>query len=275
MSKAIYYFALLAALTYVTLQVSPKTATSETALLPPAQPAGDQLTTGSYAKVRRATIQSQPLADYTYTPSEHVKDIAVKNKHQANTWYHYAPDGTSPAPLVILFHGSGRDGLSVLDMWKDVAAKEDLILLAPNARGRSWETSDFTLSTLNKMLEITDLHRPVDRDRIYLFGHSNGGGFVTLLVNRFDGPWKAGVTHGGFASSEHISAQKEAKPFRIYLGEKDHIFGVDAAEQTARAMARAGHSVTLQLIPNHTHWLYKIGPRIARDSWAWFRTLTP
>lgn len=275
MPKVPSHLMILAAVTLAVFHGLPGAPGEYNALLSQAQAASVQNITGNFAKVRRTTIESRRPSGYTYAPSQEVKELAVRQQHRSGSWFQYIPDGTTPAPLVILFHGSGRNGLSMLDMWKDVAQQEDVILLAPNAQGRSWEKSDFTTTSLDRMLETTEEFRPIDRSRIYLFGHSNGGSFVTLLVNHFQGPWAAGATHGGFASAEHISASFNAKPFRIYLGEQDKIFGQSAAEKTGHTMARAGHSVTLQVIPNHSHWIYEIGPRIARDSWSWFRSLTP
>src|ERR1017187_3129162 len=43
------------------------------------------------------------------------------------------PPGPSGAPLLMLLHGSGHDGLSLLDPWKELASKEGIVLVAPNS----------------------------------------------------------------------------------------------------------------------------------------------
>ncbi|MEM8755732.1 MAG: dienelactone hydrolase family protein, partial [Pseudomonadota bacterium] len=110
----------------------------------------------------------------------------------------------------------------------------------------------------------------IDRSRVFLFGHSNGGVYAHILTNRTSGPWRAAATHGGFAPAQFLQAPAEAKPFRMYLGTAEHIFPPDAAEAVGRAMAKAGHAVDLVIIPYHTHWFYDAGPKIADDAWGWF-----
>ena len=56
------------------------------------------------------------------------------------TYYTFVPERlTAPAPLLLLLHGSGRDGMSQIDEWKALAEKEGIILVAPDsANSREW-----------------------------------------------------------------------------------------------------------------------------------------
>ncbi|QBR36273.1 hypothetical protein ETW23_09085 [Leisingera sp. NJS201] len=159
----------------------------------------------------------------------------------------------------------------MIDIWKETAQKHELILIAPNAKAKNWQPDDFSQTLLDQMLSQQALGRHTGP--VYLFGHSNGAIFASMLVNRFEGPWQAAALHGGFASEQVFIPAATPKPVRLYLGERDHIFSSEEAVKTGKAMARSGHSFSLQLIPRHTHWVYEIGPRIAEDSWAWFRSL--
>jgi poly(3-hydroxybutyrate) depolymerase len=54
------------------------------------------------------------------------------------TYYTFVPEKlTAPAPLLLLLHGSGRDGMSQIDDWKGLAEKEGIILVAPIRRIRA------------------------------------------------------------------------------------------------------------------------------------------
>ncbi|HEX9255009.1 MAG TPA: hypothetical protein VF938_05665, partial [Candidatus Angelobacter sp.] len=45
----------------------------------------------------------------------------------ARTYYTFVPEKlAAPAPLLLLLHGSGRDGMSQIDEWKPLAEKEGL-----------------------------------------------------------------------------------------------------------------------------------------------------
>jgi poly(3-hydroxybutyrate) depolymerase len=55
---------------------------------------------------------------------------------KARAYYLFVPDKLTkdhPAPLLLLLHGSGRNGASLTDKWKDLAKKEGIILLGPDA----------------------------------------------------------------------------------------------------------------------------------------------
>src|ERR1700681_71714 len=50
------------------------------------------------------------------------------------TYYTLVPEKlTAPAPMLLLLHGSGRDGMSQINEWKGLAEKEGIILAAPDS----------------------------------------------------------------------------------------------------------------------------------------------
>src|SRR6185437_862170 len=81
-------------------------------------------------------------------------------------------------PLLIALHGGGRDSQSQLDLWQSVAAKEQIIVLAPNSKEppyiqATWFTPDDGQLLVDKVNEVLGRY-PVDKSRIYCFGHSVG-----------------------------------------------------------------------------------------------------
>ena len=103
----------------------------------------------------------------------------------------FVPDGLSVSrPLLVTLHGGGRDGASQIDLWKPLAEREKVILLAPTSTDGWWNSSrDFALVAAQVSLVTSQL--PVDMKRIYFFGHSLGA------VRALD--W-------GFANRHFISA---------------------------------------------------------------------
>src|SRR5437773_2283240 len=59
-------------------------------------------------------------------------------------YYLVVPDQATaehPAPLLLLLHGSGRNGLSLIDKWKDLAIKEGIVLVGPDAiNSQGWNS---------------------------------------------------------------------------------------------------------------------------------------
>lgn len=228
---------------------------------------------GNYVYVQRPGLSAEQPDAYDYSPSEDIRQAAATHHALGRTWYSFVPSGQSPTAAVLLFHGTGRSGLSMLEMWRPVAEEKQIALIALDSKEPNWQPDDLSQTLLDRMLSESNSQRPVDPDRIYLFGHSAGAIYASVLINRFQGPWKAAALHAGFAPANLFKPVENAKPLRIYLGEQEHIFTPDKALGTAKSLAAAGHNVTLQMIPGHTHWFYEIGPSIARDSWAWFASL--
>ena len=202
--------------------------------------------------------------------------VAAATTHQLNgrQWHSYRPrNRLGMLPVVILFHGAGRDGLSMIDMWRDTADKNGLLLVALDGRQQNWPAENVAPTILHDILsEAADLAR-IDEDRIYLFGHSNGARYVQSLINLTKGPWRAAAVHAGYGDPATAIVPADPKPIRFYLGTRDHIFDTETARIVARALSDKGHPTDLHLIPNHTHWFYEAGPLIAADAWAWFARL--
>jgi poly(3-hydroxybutyrate) depolymerase len=91
----------------------------------------------------------------------------------------FFPDDVSFArPLLITLHGGGRDSQSQLDLWKPLATAEKFIVFAPNSLpapslGAAWLWPDNGQHLADKVSEALKYY-PVDRRRIYCFGHSAG-----------------------------------------------------------------------------------------------------
>jgi poly(3-hydroxybutyrate) depolymerase len=191
---------------------------------------------------------------------------------QERQWYGFGPTIGAPRAAIVLLHGSNRSGRSMIDMWREVALRNDLVLIAPNAAGPSkwvlWEDGPDFLQAL--LREAGGVH-PIDPDRIYLAGHSAGGIFAAQLANLGFGPWRAVATHAGSPNEYTIVPAHNPVPVYAWVGDSDHLFTLERERAVAQRMAQAGHDVTLSVVPGHTHWYYDIGPQIAARMWAQMR----
>lgn len=183
-------------------------------------------------------------------------------------WHGLGPKIGVPRPTLILLHGSGRTGASMIDMWATTAMQNNLILIAPNsATSESWSHQTDGPDFIKALLKDASATYPIDPDKIFIMGHSAGGIFAQQLANRQTGPWKAVATHGAHMDHADVRAAQNPVPIYAYLGAQDHLFPVPQALETTRQLATAGHDVQLIEIPRHTHWYYKIGPQIAPHIW--------
>ena len=249
------------------------TARANALAMPEAESAVDK----RFTETRADWFDARTPAVFEFAPSQKTRQLARRhitlNGIRPRTWYSYVPKGGAGMPLVILFHGAGRDGLSMIEMWKDTAQRHGVALIAPNSWGATWSLDDLAPQFMADIVSETASRDQIDGSRVFLFGHSDGAVYAQVLLNRTQGPWRAAATHGGYAPPDDLRPAQTAKPIRMYLGEEDEIFHPDQAREVAGWFARHGSQTDLLVIPGHNHWFYEIGPQIAEDAWGWFSSL--
>ncbi|SMP33346.1 hypothetical protein [Shimia sagamensis] len=217
------------------------------------------------------------LKEFDYAPSEKMQRIVASDTTLDGItpvkWHFVGPQTARPVPLVVLFHGRDRTGLSMTEMWYETARNNGFAILAPTAPSGNWPYQDPSPQVLEKMITQLDAKHLIDRDRVYLFGHSAGAVYVQALLNTTQGPWRAGAIHGGFLPAEFQIIPQQPKPYRAYVGQYEEAFDLSDIRATGEEMAKRGVENDLIVIPQHTHWFYDIGDQIAADSWAWFKSL--
>lgn len=187
------------------------------------------------------------------------------------TYYLYVPEGLSaaqPAPLVLLLHGSGRDGMSLMDKWKKLATKEGIVLVAPDAtdeKGWSWrlDRQEFLGQVISNVMENAN----IDNGRLYIFGHSAGACLALGLALEQSDYYAAIAVHAGALTIDRVADTKRKVPISIQVGTEDRYFPLDAVRQTRDAFQDAGFPVELIEIKGHTHWYYDSSKKINQHAW--------
>jgi predicted esterase len=225
---------------------------------------------------RAAPFRAFETAEFTsWTASpDYTPDAAQGTRHvtaNGTVWWCHGPSGGDPRPVVILLHGAGRTGHSMVDMWHETAERHGLVLVAPDFDAvDGWSGGDpDPRAAMDALAHAATLH-PVDMDRVVLFGHSRGGIAAQAWANRWNGPWRAAAAHAGTLPAGMVRTVSDGVPVRHYLGSYDLTFPFGPGEESARAMAAAGHPFDLVRLDQHTHWFYETGEDIAEDAWGWF-----
>ena len=178
------------------------------------------------------------------------------------------------APLLVLLHGSGDSGESIAQLWKDMADRNGIVLLAPYARhDDAWRLADDGPDVIHAMVDAVGAKVPVDGKRIYLFGHS-GGAVYALLLGMLEAPYFAAVAvhAGSWREPSEFNAIKYAQrkiPVAIVIGDQDEYFSMASVRRTEDALKTAGFPVEVTVIPGHHHTFGETdAPGIDNDAWS-------
>lgn len=205
-----------------------------------------------------------------------VKDSIV-SQNKSRTIYLFAPESVksgTPAPLIVLLHGSGRNGLSLVDKWKDLAAKEGIILVGPDSQDTSrWSSPTDGPDFLRDVVENLKSRYTIDPRRVYLFGHSGGAVFALYMSVLESQYFAATAIHAGALQPQDraISQAKRKTPIAMFVGSRDPFFPVASVRGTQDDLNKQGFAAELTVMPGHDHWYYDLAPKINASAWEFLK----
>lgn len=152
--------------------------------------------------------------------------------------YPPAERADGPVPLVFAFHGHGGSARNVARSFRvQTHWPQALVvymqglptpgrLTDPNGERAGWQSApgdqgDRDLKFFDQVLERLKKNYPVDPQRVYCLGHSNGGGF-TYLLWATRGDLLAAIAPSGAAAGRRLEGFKP-KPVLHVAGEKDQL----------------------------------------------------
>ena len=166
-----------------------------------------------------------------------------------------AAKDTTRLPLILFLHGKSLSGTNLervreygpLEALK-FGRKIDALVLAPQAQG-GWSPS-----RVNKVLEWTVKHYPVDTSRIYVFGMSMGGYGTIDFVGSYPDKVAAAIAMCGGGSLKSYSGLCKV-PFWIIHGTADSAVSWKQSQKVVDAMKAAGDTSLLRydLHPGVSH----------------------
>ncbi len=194
------------------------------------------------------------------------------------TYYLYVPGtikATTPAPLILLLHGSNRNGLSLVEKWKELAGKEGIILVGPDSSDSTqWTLDNDGTEFLNELISLVKSTYSIDSRRVYLFGHS-GGAEMAILISLLESEYFAATAiHAGLLQPSDYRLMDYAKrkiPLAIFVGDRDAFFPFNQVAATRDVLKAKGFPVELTKIANHDHWYYDLAPKINQSAWDFLK----
>ncbi len=152
-------------------------------------------------------------------------------------------------PLVVALHGA--KGCLIGHAF---SVKNDVILVAPHGRGQTGYREFGERDVFEAIAEVQRRYR-IDPDRLYLTGHSMGGGGTFALAVRHPHRWAAigPMASGGTRPLEWLQNLQHL-PTLFYHGSEDEVVPVQLARQAAEYLQRLGYPFRYVEEPGKPHW---------------------
>jgi poly(3-hydroxybutyrate) depolymerase len=187
-----------------------------------------------------------------------------------NYWLYVPPEVPTPAPLLVLLHGSGQPGDKLVRSWKDTADKQGIILAAPESLDHvAWNLPADGPDFLRDVVEEIKTKRAVDPRRVYLFGFSAGAHFALLMSVLESEYFAATAFYGGAMQPKNYMAMDQARrkiPIALYGGSEDDIVPLPEVQATRDELSRHGWNPTFKQWP-HDHNYYTIEMQVNKAAW--------
>lgn len=208
-----------------------------------------------------------------------IEKQSFSSNRKNRTFYLFVPEavnGASSVPLLLVFHGSNHNGLSLVEKWRDLADKENFIVAGLDSADSSvWSTTADNPGVLHDLVVTLESKYPIDPKRVYLFGHS-GGAVFALLVSMMQSEYFAAtaVHAGSWRERKEFDVMRDARrkiPIAIWVGTRDPFFSVESVRKTRDALTAGGFPVQVTEMPGHDHWYYDLAPKINEVAWQFLK----
>jgi poly(3-hydroxybutyrate) depolymerase len=220
-----------------------------------------------------------PILLFQARAADRITKETLESGGKKRTYYLMIPDSAkSPAsvPLIVLLHGSGRNGLSLMDKWKELASREGVIIAGPDSLdSQGWQIPGDGPAFIHDLVEALRAKYPVNPRRIYLFGHSAGAVFALNLSMIESEYFAATAVHAGsWRTEREFSVRDYAKrkiPLAVIVGDRDAFFPLPSVKATEAALTERGFPIEVKVMKGHDHWYYDLAPQINRDAWDFLK----
>jgi len=177
-----------------------------------------------------------------------------------------------PLPVVVLHHGTGGNGSELVATWRELARKENVILIAPTGTGPyGWIAPQDGPELHRVLLDEVKQRCRVDERRVYIVGFSNGGDFA-FYVAIAESKYFAGAAILCAALRPRQFAMLDLAPRKLPLfymvAERDTAYPLSEAEATRRALAQRKWPFRYRLLQGQSHGY---DPAFTTEAWEFLR----
>jgi poly(3-hydroxybutyrate) depolymerase len=178
-------------------------------------------------------------------------------------------------PLLVTFHGSGRNAEEYVLAWKDLAEKERIVIVGPSSNDSiHWSSPEDGPLFLHDIVDQVAAKVPIDGRRVYLFGHSAGAVFAIQMAALESQYFAAAGAYAGSIDPNYFGLFDYATrkiPYLIVIGTKDVIFPIDEVRATRDALKSRSFPVEYFEMPGQTHNYLRSAKEINGRAWEFFQ----
>jgi predicted esterase len=168
-----------------------------------------------------------------------------------------APDGTEPAPLLVVLHGDwGPMAPELHATWERFAAPRKVALLSlacPTALGckGSWWRWNGDPAWVTEQVDRFAEKRAVDRSRVWIAGWSGGASYIGLRTQELERTFAAIVIHGGGIRPMQGGCASAKPPVVFLVGDKNPLH--ELALGLRAHYESCGNEIAFHLVPGGEH----------------------
>ena len=144
----------------------------------------------------------------------------------------YLPRNYDPAkkyPMVIYMHGKGGESMNISEIGINsvlsqsiTQCKAEVICVIPQCLPNCyWPVNPYTVDVVFRLFEDIQKHLSVDKNRIYVTGHSYGAMGTLLLLQKHPNYFAASMITAGAAASYSNYNSIAKTPLRMFCGDQD------------------------------------------------------
>jgi len=180
-------------------------------------------------------------------PSGLQQGLEFSHNEKSYPYALYVPESAKPGdayPLAVILHGMGGSGDNTIEPWVERLSREYIILCPSYPMGAWWAQPAEEL--VLKLIEKIQKEYPVDPDRVFLAGLSNGaiGAYMIGMFypDRFAGviPIASGIT----PRYMHFLVNLKNTPTYIIQGVYDPIFPIELSRRVHQILTDMKYPVT-------------------------------
>jgi len=173
-------------------------------------------------------------------------------------------DPNKEYPMVIYMHGKGGESMDISSIGLNQVltqsvgkTRTEVICVIPQCLpGQYWPVHPYTVDIAFHLFEDIQKHLSVDKNRIYISGHSYGSMGTLLILERHPNYFAGAIVTAGAARSYSNYKNIATTPIRMFCGDKDEYGFHNVMPTLYNNLRRAGADVEYKVWVGKGHGVF-------------------